>query len=498
MVAAIVLALLALSTTLAASQQQIQEDEPHQENQRILDALQRNLSASDNEHQWYGSRSYKHALTNILESVNTNKGEKVERGYSAENILDAFQQAKDNHYPPNGNDKGNGYNKKPTSPRSSKGKKHKTSKQLKGGGKKGGSKPNKSSSIYGISTGGKNYPAPIQTRRVPNVVLSYVLPAGTVRTDSSPTYTDYAILAQITAEWFEQAVRGQLVSDDMFLLSVDAKLDFAASNEGNPEPRFNAMIVYDYVEYIYYVTTKAASNAPSRAELDAVMRDSITAEYVLNAVRTVEAFAAASEVFYQTTGRPLPPPPPSISPPISPPPPTASPGTLPPTVLEPFEPPGPISDATNAVLVGPFYIAYVNEDALVEPTQEQYDQQVAVTVDYFNAVIDQGLRERELPGIFYGSEAAIGSIVFGGGCPEERFNIFMVYDSLTLYFAANDQTDIELFNEAVERLSVEGFQVLQDAITVEFITDVIWSVEAFSSVHEVVLKDGVECLPDTI
>jgi len=490
LVAAVVLALLALTTAIAASQQ-IQEDELQK-----ADSLRRTRRASTEAHKWYGG-AYKQALTNVLESI-TKKENIVERGYSGESVLDAFKQAKDDHYLPNA---GNGKNKTPMPPNSSKGTKHKTSKRSKGSGKSGNSKTtkgSKNSNIGGGSSGDdKNYPEPIQTRRVPNVVLSYVLPMGNIRyspkptdpTEDTPTYTDYAILAQVTAKWFEQAVRDQLVPNGMFLLSVDAKLDYATSGEGNPEPRFNAMIVYDYIEYTYYVTTNAAPNAPSAAKLNAVMRDSITSEYVLNAVRTVEAFSAVNEVFYQLIGRPLPPPPPSIRPPTAPPPPSPSPpNTSPPTGLEPFVPPGPISNANNAVLIGPFYIDYSVSVSPIEPTQEQYDQQVAVTIDYFNAVFDQRLREGGLSDVFYGAEAV--SVNFRSyAVSVDRFNIVIEYESLILSFAANDQTDIELYTRALEQLSAKWLQVLIESITAYFITDVVRSVGgAFSSVTEVILR----------
>lgn len=184
--------------------------------------------------------------------------------------------------------------------------------------KRGSKSSSKSKSSKSSKDTDVDAPFPIQTRRVPNIFLSYVLPV-TQRT--TPSDADYAELAEATTDWFEQAVK-ESVPPFMFLLTVEYELDYAEYGAGMPEPRYNVLLVFEYVEYTYYVTNDTSDNAPSAAMINQIMTNSITAEYIIEVVRKIPAFADVNEVFYEAqdnTFEPIPTPSFSPSPfPISP------------------------------------------------------------------------------------------------------------------------------------------------------------------------------------
>jgi hypothetical protein len=121
------------------------------------------------------------------------------------------------------------------------------------------------------------------------------------------------------------------------------------------------------------------------------------------------------------------------------------------------------------------------------PNEEEYMGTVSRTTEYFNNFFTTTY-ENDPNVNFLGAQAQLDFNLYEAGIPAERFNIYMDYAYMDLYFTA-DSTNLPTPDEA--------FVLMRDSITAEYITDYV-QVEGtpFFSTSEVVFRRSTMSNPD--
>ena len=130
--------------------------------------------------------------------------------------------------------------------------------------------------------------------------------------------------------------------------------------------------------------------------------------------------------------------------------------------------------------MGNFYLAYVaTQDPLVEPTQEQYEDQANLTNSYIEDLFS-AMFANSSDTTFLGAETQLDYTLFQAGIPAERFNLYMDYAYTDLiYTIDSDPPD-----------AATSFELMRGSISQSFITDYVWNTtdSAFTTVNEVVMR----------
>ena len=127
---------------------------------------------------------------------------------------------------------------------------------------------------------------------------------------TEPAPGDYEELATVTMLWFEANIAFSLAEG----VTLDRSEYTVQSNEfnaGYPEPRYNILIDYGIVQFVFSQSSDAVDAVPpTAAEIDLILSSSITIDYIRNIVWGVEAFRGnITEAIYDTvnnTFEPLP------------------------------------------------------------------------------------------------------------------------------------------------------------------------------------------------
>jgi hypothetical protein len=136
----------------------------------------------------------------------------------------------------------------------------------------------------------------VQRVRVENFFLAYNAPMA----DREPTADEYNQMRDLTTEYFTNYFTGRYANDTAVkFLTAESGIKFNLYQAGIPAQRFNIYMQYNYTDLIYTVD----STPPSAAESFIIMRDSITAEYILNYVRnaTNTPFDSTQEVVFRAS-----------------------------------------------------------------------------------------------------------------------------------------------------------------------------------------------------
>ena len=107
---------------------------------------------------------------------------------------------------------------------------------------------------------------------------------------TEPAPADYEQLATATMLWFEANIAFSL-ADGVTLNRSEYTLESTEFNAGYPEPQFNILIDYGFVQFLFSQSSDAVDvEPPTAAEIDLIARSSITDDYIRNIVWGVEAF----------------------------------------------------------------------------------------------------------------------------------------------------------------------------------------------------------------
>jgi hypothetical protein len=142
--------------------------------------------------------------------------------------------------------------------------------------------------IFRASTG-----LPGQEVRLPASWLAYV--SGSVEV---PTVEAYDLVFANTMAYFNESLRALFADQDrVMFLEVAALLTDVGHNQGIPEERFNILLTLDNIMF----TFAPDSEVPTETEAFGLVQRLITADYILDVVRTVNGtpFESVTEVFFQ-------------------------------------------------------------------------------------------------------------------------------------------------------------------------------------------------------
>lgn len=107
---------------------------------------------------------------------------------------------------------------------------------------------------------------------------------------TEPAPADYEELATATMMWFEANIALSL-AEGVNLNRSEYTLQSTEFNAGYPEPRFNVLIDYGFVQFVFSQSSDAIDvEPPTGAEIDLIARNSVTQDYIRNIVWGVEAF----------------------------------------------------------------------------------------------------------------------------------------------------------------------------------------------------------------
>jgi hypothetical protein len=132
----------------------------------------------------------------------------------------------------------------------------------------------------------------------------------------------------------------------------------------------------------------------------------------------------------------------------------------------------------QTVRVTDYYVAFVAPDATREPTPDEYDEMSRRITAYFNDTFT-GIYATDPNTEFLDVVSSNDFSLYGtaAGIPEARFNIYMNFDF----------SDFTFTEASVVPTSAEIFQIMRDAITPDFIIDVVrtYTGTPFDSTNEV-------------
>jgi hypothetical protein len=163
---------------------------------------------------------------------------------------------------------------------------------------------------------------------------------------------------------------------------------------------------------------------------------------------------------------------------------TAAPTTAAPSILPSDAPSNapinlsPTATPVQTVRVTDYYISFVAPDATREPTQDEYDEMLRRITAYFKDTFT-GIYATDPNTEFLDVVSSNDFSLYGAaaGIPEARFNIYMNFDF----------SDFTYTEGSVVPTNAEIFQIMKDAITQDFIIQVVrtYTGTPFESTNEV-------------
>lgn len=137
--------------------------------------------------------------------------------------------------------------------------------------------------------------APVQTALAVDFSISFSAPDAT----SEPTQDEYDEMFQRITTYFKDFLTGYYATDsDAEFLDLVSSLDSTLYGDeaGIQDPRFNIYMDFDFSNFSF----TDESVVPTSAEMFQIMSEAITADFILEVVRTLtgSAFESTNEVFF--------------------------------------------------------------------------------------------------------------------------------------------------------------------------------------------------------
>ena len=134
---------------------------------------------------------------------------------------------------------------------------------------------------------------PVQRVRVRDFYISFVSPDAA----REPTQAEYEEMMAKTTDWFEVVFAERFANDpNVTFLGSNSAIEETKFNAGIPEARFNIYMNFEFTDVLY----TEDSSPPGVAETFEIMRQAITTDYILEAVRSVtdSPFEVVTEVYF--------------------------------------------------------------------------------------------------------------------------------------------------------------------------------------------------------
>jgi hypothetical protein len=134
---------------------------------------------------------------------------------------------------------------------------------------------------------------PVITSIVPQFYIAYVSPGAT----ESPTRDEFELLLNATMVYFENYLLDYYANNtDLQLQGLTGTLNNTGFELGIPEPPAN--LYMDFQVLVYFADD--SSSVPTAAELFQILTGSITTDYILTCVRTLDVpqFTSVTEVYF--------------------------------------------------------------------------------------------------------------------------------------------------------------------------------------------------------
>jgi hypothetical protein len=230
---------------------------------------------------------------------------------------------------------------------------------------------------------------------VNTIYIAFAAPEAT----REPTQEEYALMTDLTSEYLDSYITGYYKNDaDSSFIRTELTLKDTLYNAGIPDERFNV-----YMEFFAKLVFSSESALPTSDEAFALVRDSISPDYILDYVRSAVGtpFESTNEVVLRQDGDgavPTPAPMESMT--------TEPTSEEPPTSVSPGE--------SSASIVGDIYIAFVAPEATREPTQEEYALMTDLTSEYFDSYFT-GYYKNDADSSFIRTELTLKDTLYNAG-----------------------------------------------------------------------------------
>lgn len=310
--------------------------------------------------------------------------------------------------------------------------------------------------------------APVVSNKPLVVKSAYSIAYAAPEATREPTQDEYDEMTRLTNEYFAQKLIDYYGND---FKGVETSITNTLYEAALPEERFNI-----FMEFSSDVTfAKGLSPSPDAAEISAIIRDSINADYILGVVRSFSSpFESTNEIYFNFDAIA-----PGTSPPSPVPSPVSSPSTMKPAL------PTSIPVATNSpvpgVVIGvDYYIAYVVPDLTREPSVDEYEGLRSATNEYFVQLFtDYYQTNSEIA--FLGFDSTIVTALYGdqAGKPDVRFNVDIEY-SAEVTLAGSSLPD-----------AAEIFDLMKSFINQQYLLDFVRLLTPFESTNEVVILQNL-------
>lgn len=110
-----------------------------------------------------------------------------------------------------------------------------------------------------------------------------------------PNATETAQLLEVTKQFWQSYFETYYADKDVLFEGLELSIDEKLYNAGTPEPQFNYYLDFDAV--LLYDSNSASP--PNATETFAIMTQADFADYILNYVRNIPAFASTNEISFQ-------------------------------------------------------------------------------------------------------------------------------------------------------------------------------------------------------
>ena len=114
-----------------------------------------------------------------------------------------------------------------------------------------------------------------------------------------PTMADYEVLANLTMVWFEANIAVSLAPGVTFS-RTEFTVQSTVFDAGYPESSYNVLIDYGLVQFLFLPSIDTVAEPPSGAEIDFILRNSVSKGYIETVVRMVNAFRGVTEAYYES------------------------------------------------------------------------------------------------------------------------------------------------------------------------------------------------------
>lgn len=305
-------------------------------------------------------------------------------------------------------------------------------------------------------------PSPTPPDEIPrifsNILFSYVDAERQVE----PTAAEYNELAEATVAWLELYIAAGL-ADDVTLSGTEYFLEFTSYGSGYPKPSYNILYSLGFLKLTFSQSNDARGEPPTVAEIDLMLQNSISEDYIRHVVRQIDAFADVTEAYFESTSntfKPLPEEEYTAWPEISPSPVPAS-DTSPPKLRD--------QAGAYRVRLSNVFLAYQAIEHLgktgppTEPSAQEYKQQVQNSIIYLEQEMFYHLRDEGFSDdLFLGAKSSVVASRWNASIPDDKFNIYIGLEYVEFLFAykpENTPDENEIYRFLQEEVSSQDYIV---------------------------------------